>query len=98
MMTEDTRRALEIITPIADELGVDISADDGMLYAKWHDRKCGIGISCNSTYATVMEFVGYLFLVMYDARFRPVNLSPKQKDTIKRYMFTAEQLEKMKEA
>ena len=54
-MTKDTERALEIIAPIAKELGVKVTADDNLLYI---NNDGGIGITFNSTRATVLEFVG----------------------------------------
>ena len=59
-MTEDTARALEIIKPMADELGITVYADDNFLYCGFHDITQPIGITFNSTYATLKEFVGYL--------------------------------------
>ena len=55
-MTEDTRRALQIIEPIMQELGVEVETTDKpcCLYLDGQ----AIGISCNSTYATVMEAIG----------------------------------------
>ena len=79
-MTNDTRRALEIIKPIADELCISVHADDRFLYVD----NVGIGISCNSTWATLWEFIGYL-TINYDNRFRPIKLTNKQLTAIKRY-------------
>ncbi len=79
-MTNDTRRALEIIKPIADELCISVKADDRLLYVDG----VGIGISCNSTWATLWEFIGYL-TIMYDYKFRQIRLTDKQLTAIKRY-------------
>ena len=62
-MTEDTARALEVIRPLADELGVKIDADKSHLYIE----NTMIGIYANSTYATVMEALGYIFITQYPA-------------------------------
>lgn len=32
-MTEDTKRAIEIIKPIADELNIPVDADESLLYS-----------------------------------------------------------------
>ena len=79
-MTEDTRRALEIIKPIAELYSIRINADDKYLYL----NENRIGISCNSTWATVNEFVGFLFEV-YDNLFRQIDLTEEQKHRIERY-------------
>ena len=79
-MTEDTKRAVEIIKPIAKELGIRIDADEKRLYLNGQ----AIGISCNSTYATVMEALGYLFLREYP-RFRMTSITKGLKDDIERY-------------
>ena len=60
-MTEDTKRALEIIKPLADELNISVDADRSLLYMNGQ----AIGIGCNSTLATVMEALGYIFLEKY---------------------------------
>ena len=62
-MTKDTARALEAIRPLADELGVRIDADMCNLYIE----NTTIGIYANSTYATVMEALGYIFITQYPA-------------------------------
>lgn len=65
-MSEDTKRALEIIKPMADSFSINVSADDRFLYCNGQ----AIGISCNSTYATVMEFLGYVLVKEYGKRHR----------------------------
>lgn len=60
-MTEDTKRAIEIIRPICEELGLSVSADDTVLQIG--DVK--VGIYANSTYATLMEAIGILFVKKY---------------------------------
>lgn len=60
-MTEDTRRALEIIAPMAKHLNIQISAERDFLLCNGQ----AIGISANSTWATVMEFLGYVFMTSY---------------------------------
>ena len=90
-MTADTERAMAVIKPLADELKYNVDADENLLYV----NGIGIGIACNSTYATVMEFIGYIFLVEFCNNFRLVRLSDSQREVIKRYWFSPEQLEKM---
>ena len=65
-MTNDTKRALEIIEPMAKELSIKVDADDKLLYCNGQ----AIGISCNSTYATINEFLGYAFLRMCQREYR----------------------------
>lgn len=93
-MTEDTKRALEAIKPLADELGITLDADDKILYVD----NIGIGIACNSTWATLMEFIGYLFLNEYDALFRNTEMTVEQNDIIRRFWIGEDLLKRMKEA
>ena len=60
-MTKDTKRALEIIKPLADELDITIRADDEYLYMNSQP----IRIECNSTYATLMEALGFIYYQFY---------------------------------
>jgi hypothetical protein len=60
-MSEDTKRALEIIKPMSKELNIEVAADDRFLYCNGQ----AIGISINSTYATIMEFIGYVLVKEY---------------------------------
>ena len=90
-MTEDTKRALEIIKPIADELNIEVTADEKLMYLNGQ----AIGIGCNSTYATVMEFIGYVFATKYDDAFRYINLTNEQLYAIHRFWFTKSQLKKL---
>ena len=83
-MTKDTERALEIIKPIAEMVGVEVKADDNLLYI---NNDGGIGIIGNSTRATVLEFVGWL-IIYYDSHFRDLELSDKQLDTIKMFWYS----------
>ncbi len=76
-MTEDTRRALEIIRPLAEELGYKVDADTQYLTI----GPVQIGIGCNSTYATIMEALGTLFLLEYPS-FRRFRLDDDQKECI----------------
>lgn len=78
-MTEDTKRALAIIEPMAKELRIKVDADDTHLYVGGET----IGIACNSTYATIMEFIGYL--VTYHANKNRWALTSKQVERVKRY-------------
>ena len=85
-MTKDTERALEIIKPIAEMVGVEVKADDNLLYI---NNDGGIGIIGNSTRATVLEFIGWL-IIYYDSYFRDLDLSDKQLDTIRQYWYSQE--------
>lgn len=79
-MTEDTKRALDMILPIAKELGINrIHADDDALYVE----DSIIGITYNSTSATLWEFIGYLILE-YQYRRRDLKLTDEQIKTITR--------------
>lgn len=93
-MTPDTERALKIIEPIAKELNIRVSADDKRLYVDDpYFGETAIGISCNSTYATLMEFIGVLTL--RHARDRRWEVSKKQQETIKRYWVSMDALRKV---
>ena len=92
-MTPDTERAIKIIEPIAKELNIKVSADDKRLYVDDpYFGETAIGISGNSTYATLMEFIGVL--VMRHAMDRYWELSKKQQETIKRYWISMDALRK----
>lgn len=90
-MTDDTKRALEIIQPIAEMLNIKVSADNKILYLDG----MGIGIAMNSTYATLMEFIGWLFAKKYDPKFREIKLTEEQQETIGLYWITPEMLKKL---
>ena len=93
-MTEDTKRAIEILKPICDLLGIRLDADSGLLYLK--DQAIGIG--CNSTYATVMEAIGYIFLTEFP-KFRYGAVPDKQlTEDVKRYWISKAALNKLKKA
>lgn len=87
-MTKDTERALAIIKPFCEQLKIEVSADDKFL----HVNETHIGICGNSTYATLLEFTGWLFLNEYCRRFRSVSLSEEDRIRIEAYYFTNEQL------
>ncbi len=94
--TPDTERALEAIRPIARELNIEVEADGNFLYCNGQ----AIGIGCNSTYATIMEFIGYVFATVYshDRIVAHGERLPRETlDRIRRYWFSAEQLAKIKE-
>ena len=95
-MTEDTKRALEAIAPMAKELNIDVSSEKNLLFCNGQ----AIGIACNSTYATIMEFIGYVFLKVY-AEDRIKNHGEKVPlritDRIKDYWLTDKQLKMFKE-
>ncbi len=93
--TPDTERALEAIRPIARELNIEVEADGSFLYCNGQ----AIGIGCNSTYATIMEFIGYVFATVYshDRIVAHGEKLPREVlDRIRRYWFSAEQLAKIK--
>lgn len=91
-MTNDTRIALEKIRPFAYELGIDVDADGSFLYCNGQ----AIGIGCNSTYATINEFLGYAFLRMCEREYRfqeGAAYAKELKQAVKRYWFSKAQLE-----
>lgn len=88
-MTKDTERALEIIEPIAKELHIEVSADDDYLYI---NNDGGIGITCNSTRATLMEFVGWL-IYYYDRIFRDIKLTEEQLEIIGTFWYSQAHIE-----
>jgi hypothetical protein len=94
-MTEDTKRALEIIQPIAKELNINVSADGHCLYCNGQ----AIGIACNSTYATLNEFLGYAMLWMFlrnPGRWR--GLPSGFEKQVKEYWIDSETLKKWRKA
>ena len=96
-MTNDTRIALEKIQPIAYELNIDVRADGSFLYCDGQP----IGIGCNSTYATINEFLGYAFLRMCqrEYRFKDGMAEAKElQEAIKRYWISKAALEKIRKA
>lgn len=88
-MTEDTRRALEIIYPLAKELGISVDADHRFLYV----NNQAIGIMANSTHATIMEFIGYLIFVY--AKDRRVHIPETLSSRIRWYWYTEAQLKQL---
>lgn len=81
-MTPDTERAVFALKPLCDALHIEIWADENRLYMNGQ----AIGISCNSTWATLMEAVGYIYLKCYDREFRRGTLKPSEINLgIKRY-------------
>lgn len=91
-MTEDTRRAIEIISPLANELNISIKATESLLFMNGQ----AIGISCNSTYATLMEIIGWIFLGKYCHDFRAVDIDWNEaQETIMRYWVTNDVLKKI---
>lgn len=89
-MTEDTKRALEIIAPMAKALSIRVDADKDFLFCNGQ----AIGIACNSTYATIMEFIGFLIFLWAKDKCEavPGQLSRR----IRRYWFTPEQIEQFR--
>lgn len=95
-MTEDTKRALEAIAPIAKELRIDVSADENILYCNGQ----AIGIACNSTYATIMEFIGYVFATTYNKDrliSHGIPIPARLMNRIQDYWFTDSQLKMNKD-
>ena len=88
-MTDDTKQALAILAPICDLLHVEIDADEKVMTMDGQK----IGIACNSTYATVMEGLGFLFLREYRNKFRKHMLSGDTLEAIKRYWVKGKQSE-----
>ena len=75
-------------------MGITLSADDGLLYI----GEDAIGIGCNSTYATVMEAVGYIFLKEFPKFRYGVVLDKDLTEDIKRYWVGKAALNKLKRA
>lgn len=90
-MTPDTQRAIEIIKPLADELNIEVEADKRCLYLNGQ----AIGIGCNSTYATIMEFIGYLIFVW--AKDKRVSLPYEFSQRVRRYWVNDDILKKLTE-
>lgn len=94
-MTNDTKRALELIEPMAKELNIEVKADDKLLYCNGQ----AIGIACNSTYATINEFLGYAFLRMCQREYRfreGIEEAKTLRGTIKRYWVSDALLAKLR--
>lgn len=94
-MTEDTKRAIEAIEPIAKELNIKVSADESFLYCNGQ----AIGIGCNSTYATIKEFIGYVFATVYKHDVFDMHgeaLPAKVLNRVREYWFTKAQLQKFR--
>lgn len=93
-MTNDTQKALEVIIPLAAYLNIEVSADDRLLYCNSH----AIAISCNSTYATINEFLGYAFLRMCEREYRfkaGIAEATELNKEIRRYWVSKSTLEKL---
>ena len=92
-MTPDTERAINAIKPLCDALRIEVAADNARLYMNGQ----AIGISSNSTWATLMEAIGYIFLECYEREFRRGALDARNvKDNIKRYWLTEYQIKAVK--
>lgn len=94
-MTNDTRIAIEKIRPLAYELDITVDADGSFLYCDGQ----AIGIGCNSTYATINEFLGYAFLKMCKREYRfkeGAEMADELIEAVKRYWFTKDQYEQVK--
>lgn len=91
-MTKDTERVLEIIAPICDELRISVNADNNFLYCNGQ----AIGIACNSTKATLDEFIGFLMVDLCNREHYRYKIPEELEKCIKRYWFTDEQMNKMR--
>ena len=89
-MTEDTKRALAIIQPMAKELNIEVAADDSLLYCNGQ----AIGIAWNSTYATIKEFLGYAMIWIGRREYR-WKVPDKFESEIKRYWISKDQMKKL---
>lgn len=92
-MTDDTKRALEAIEPIAKALNIKVRADNKFLYLNGQ----AIGIGCNSAWATVNEFIGYAFCTTW-IKDKYIKIPGNLNERIKRYWFTKEQLDQFYKA
>ena len=88
-ITPDIERAVKILLPICEELGYQIYSDGSVMTIGGQK----IGVSCNSTYATVMEGLGFLFLREYAEGFRHHSISQASQEAIKRYWIKKRQSE-----
>jgi hypothetical protein len=88
-ITPDIEQAVKILLPICQELGYQIYADGSVMTIDGQK----IGVGCNSTYATVMEGIGYIFYRGYAEGFRPHPISKASEEAIKRYWVKKRQSE-----
>jgi hypothetical protein len=82
---------------MAKELHIQVDADNSFLYCNGQ----AIGIGCNSTYATIKEFIGYVFATVYKHDVFDLHgeaVPPKVMARVKDYWFTKEQMKKFEEA
>ena len=91
-MTKDTERALEALKEVAKILSIEIDADESWLYCNGQP----IGISCNSAYATVNEFIGYAMLNMAKRESHRFTVSSTLKKQIQSNWRTPEQVADIK--
>lgn len=88
-ITPDIERAVKLLQPICDELDIKLSADGSVMTIGGQK----IGVSCNSTYATVMEAIGFLFYHEYAHGFRAHDISSETNEAVKRYWLPKKQSE-----
>ncbi len=88
-ITPDIAEAVKALRPICEGLNIELSADGSVMNIGGQK----IGVSCNSTYATVMEGIGYLFYTAYSMGFRQNKMSKSTKEAIKRYWIPDRQSE-----
>lgn len=91
-MKEDTKRAMEIIAPMAKELSIGVKAEGDFLFCNGQ----AIAIGGNSAYATINEFIAYAFLRVWykDKCFRMPQYVIEQ---VKRYWLTDKQVKEYME-
>ena len=94
-MTNDTAKAMEVIVPMADILGIDVQADGHFLYCDGQ----AIGIGCNSAYATVCEFIAYAMLWLSKHEYRYNGTIKRDLDkALKRYWCTIDKVKMIRMA
>lgn len=79
-MTEETKRAVAAIAPIAEVLGVNVKVYDNILYLNGQM----IAIAENSQKQTVMEFLGFVFINIF-CKEKLLQIRGDAKERITRY-------------
>lgn len=94
-MTEDTKRAIEAISPLAKLLGIGISTggDNWILF----DGQ-PIAIGENSDYATAHEFLGYCIYKWADWTNKKGLISPEMDKRIRSYWISPAAYRKLEQA
>ena len=73
---------------MAKELNIEVKVQGSFLFLNGQ----AIGIGCNSAYATINEFIAYVFLTVWH-KYKSFKMPHVVIDQIKRYWFTDEQME-----